>query len=45
MQKTLYEWCRQNCNKFKRIVEPDIINDLAKSFGSQAVVSSIQAKK
>ena len=29
----------------KAIVEPDIINDLAKSFGSQAVVSSIQAKK
>lgn len=29
----------------KAIVEPNIINKLAKSFGSQAVVSSIQAKK
>lgn len=29
----------------KAIVEPEIINDLAKYFGSQAVVSSIQAKK
>ncbi len=29
----------------KAIVDPNIINNLAKSFGSQAVVSSIQAKK
>ena len=29
----------------KAIVNPEIINDLAKYFGSQAVVSSIQAKK
>ena len=29
----------------KAIVKPEIINDLAKYFGSQAVVSSIQAKK
>ena len=29
----------------KAIVDPEIINKLAKNFGSQAVVSSIQAKK
>tara|TARA_A100001015_G_scaffold22548_1_gene25568 strand:- start:2963 stop:3712 length:750 start_codon:yes stop_codon:yes gene_type:complete len=29
----------------KAIIEPEIINQLTKSFGSQAVVSSIQAKK